>query len=84
MTTELAWSDPPASTTGRRHRPALDWDAIAAELEARPGQWALVAAGASQSLGAQESLRRGLERTTRVVPGSVPRVADIYVRQPAQ
>lgn len=49
-TAVIRWEDPPPDRRGRRDGARLDHQGIASALRGRPGQWALVAVGASQSL----------------------------------
>lgn len=47
-TPNIVWQDPPPDGRARNN-----WTAVAAALRARPGEWALVASGASSSLATQ-------------------------------
>lgn len=44
----IVWQDPPPDG-----RTVTNWNAVAAALRARPGEWALVASGVSSSLATQ-------------------------------
>lgn len=78
----IVWQDPPADGRSR-------WAEVANALRARPGQWALVASGASSSLATQiRSGRRvafrparSFEATSRKRPDGK---YDIYARAVAK
>jgi hypothetical protein len=67
--TSLRWADPPA--TARPSRNPDRYAAEAAELKARPGQWAVLDSAKTRS--AAYTIKRGVERATYSVfapPGS--------------
>jgi hypothetical protein len=78
----VQWEAPPPRRWGAVH----DWQAIAKELKAWPGEWALVAVCASQTTAASTAryiragkykpLSSGFEATARTVDGE----ARIYAR----
>lgn len=83
--TGVGWHQPPKSRHG------YDWDIIAAELKARPGQWKLIFEGGRTSVangirnGNVRQLRpaEGFEVTTRnnrVATDDGPKTCDMYLR----
>lgn len=77
---ELVFQDPPPS---RRNRVgSAHWDAIAAALQANPGQWALITEVEHKKMsGIAQTLKgRGLETTTRKVSDTH---SQVYARAAA-
>lgn len=70
--TAIEWKNPPRSRTGHR-----DWDAIADQLKANPGRWALIAPGYGNRR-CDAATSRGLTVVSRQV-GETARF-DIYAR----
>jgi hypothetical protein len=78
----VQWEAPPPRRGGRVH----DWDAIAKELRARPGEWALVAVCTNQTTAASTAryirdgkykpMSAGFDATSRTVDGE----ARVYAR----
>jgi hypothetical protein len=85
---DIVWEDPPGTATGR---PGVRHAAIAAELRARPGEWAKVATAASSQMARDIKKARYLayvpagsfeavSRNNRTVNGRKSPVAEIYAR----
>ena len=70
--TEIVWKNPPRSRADH-----LDWDAIADQLKANPGRWALVAPSYGNRKCAPAT-SRGLTIVSRQVGESAR--FDIYAR----
>jgi hypothetical protein len=81
----IRWADPPPSVQGnhqqRGPRPSTSWMPIIADLELRPGTWALVAEQVTraEATNARNCLmrRHPIEATMR---GPVPGPFDVYAR----
>jgi hypothetical protein len=72
---EIKWQEPPTFNRGTNGK----WDGIRAELQARPGEWALVAEKVSASAATVQS-RPGFEFVSRRKPEYPLGRADIYAR----
>lgn len=71
---EIVWKEPPPRTyRGKAGR----WVAVAAELRAHPGEWALVATDVTPNL-AQTLKRHGLETAVRGIRNK--KAAEVYAR----
>lgn len=60
MSAVIEWSDPPPVRTRSRTERSARWDQIAAELKARPGQWAKVAEAAARQTGLISTIKQRL------------------------
>lgn len=88
MSNVLKWEDPPPSNQGPRGK----WGAVAAELKAHPGKWALIAEGIKHASTVSNGVKTGkikafepageFEATTRSTTpkDGGPRVFDVYAR----
>ncbi len=77
-TTVVKWQDPPV---GRKRHAPDGWAAIVAELDARPGEWALVSEGTTTCQHSYLKTKYGLETrsVSKVVDGV--RLYDLYARR---
>lgn len=77
--TDITWQEPPASKNSGR--PKILTDEILAELRANPGRWALIYRAHNSAMATLWKKRHpDLETTVRTVPGSDPKMYDIYAR----
>lgn len=76
MAGTIIWQDPPAPMKGRER--TVELDALAAELKAHPGRWALVATNPYPGASKQYK-NRGLQVITRTRPDGK---YDVYARAP--
>lgn len=77
MSTEIKWEEPGKATRGKSLSSAID--AIADQLKANPGKWALVQENAFNG-GVVTWQKRGLETATRRPAGTQKGRCNIYAR----